>query len=105
MKNRPGLTLDSNVNYRLIQEWEVPEWIKVKPVDTELEKVQLMNLGKRVRKTVTNIDNLSEQQFLKAIEEGKDLQEVMKEVNRRREARVAAGGPLYSDEEDEEDDF
>jgi len=29
----------------------------------------------------------------------------MKEVNRRREARVAAGGPLYSDEEDEEDDF
>jgi len=33
----------------------------------------MMNLGKRVRKTVTNIDNLSEQQFLKAIEEGEDL--------------------------------
>jgi len=28
----------------------------------------------------------------------------MKRVNKRREERVAAGGPLYSDEEDEQED-
>jgi len=28
---RPGLKDYSRFNYRLIQEWEVPEWIKVQP--------------------------------------------------------------------------
>ena len=102
IKHKPGLTMDSNYNYRLIQEWEVPKWIQVQPVDDEKERQDLLNLGKRVRKTITNIDNLSDQQFLKAIEEGEDLQEVMKRVNARREQRVADGGPLYSEEEDEE---
>jgi len=28
---RPGMKDYSRFNYRLVQEWEVPEWIKVKP--------------------------------------------------------------------------
>lgn len=38
----------ANVNYRLMQEWEVPEWIKAKPEN----KVALdeFGLGKRQRK-------------------------------------------------------
>jgi len=39
-------------------------------VDAEKEKQ--LNLGKRERKIRTNIDNLTEQQFLAAIEEGED---------------------------------
>jgi len=38
MKHRPGVTMESQVNYRLTQEWEVPDWIRVKPVDEDLEK-------------------------------------------------------------------
>ena len=52
-----------------------------------------------------NIDNLSEQQFLRAVEEGEDLQEVMKRVQARREQRVAMGLPMYSDDEMDEDDY
>ena len=29
MEKRPGVTEDSNVNWRLTQDWEVPDWIKV----------------------------------------------------------------------------
>jgi hypothetical protein len=83
----------------------VPDWIKVKPIDTEKEKEDMMNLGKRVRKTIMNIDNLSEQQFLRAVEEGEDLQEVMKRVQARREQRVAMGLPMYSDDDMDEDDY
>ena len=31
MEMRPGLKDYTRVNYRLTQDWEVPEWIKVKP--------------------------------------------------------------------------
>lgn len=104
MEKRPGLKDYSRFNYRLIQDWEVPEWIKVKPVDPALEGDQMLVLGKRVRKTITNIDNLSEQQFLRAIEEGEDLQEVMRRENEKRERRLARGGSIYSEGEEEEDE-
>lgn len=62
MEMRPGLKDYSRINYRLIQDWEVPEWIKVKPVDREEEdrKNNNVDLGKRQRKTLINMDNLSE---------------------------------------------
>ena len=31
MEMRPGLKDYSRINYRLIQDWEVPEWVKVRP--------------------------------------------------------------------------
>ena len=100
-KHKPGLKDYSNYNYRLIQDWQVPEWIKVKPVDKEAEQDTMINLGKRERKTIINMDNLTEQQWLKAVEEGEDLQEVMKRENAKREKRLAEGGNFYSEEEDE----
>ena len=39
---------------------------------------------------------------MKAIEEGEDLQEVMKRVNHRRERRIADGKSYYSDDEEED---
>ncbi len=47
MKMRPGLKDYSKFNYRLIQEWEVPNWIKVKPINKEEEEKKLLDLGKR----------------------------------------------------------
>ena len=63
-----------------------------------------MNLGKRARKTIINMDNLTEQQWLKAVEEGEDLQEVMKRENLRREKKLAEGGGLSNSDEDDYDD-
>lgn len=77
-KNRPGLKDYSRVNYRLTQEWEVPDWVKVKPVNKDEETANIFGLGKRERKEFVNYDNLSDMQFLKIIEEGKDPNEVLK---------------------------
>ena len=44
---KPDIKKLKNINYRLIQDWEVPDWIKVKPVNKEEEELKLINLGKR----------------------------------------------------------
>ena len=61
-------------------------------------------MGKRQRKTLINMDNLSEQQWLKAVEEGEDLQEVMKRDNLKRQRRAAEGKSFNSESGDEGDD-
>ena len=74
MKKRPGLINSRRINYRLTQDWEVPEWIKVKPIKKEDEIESNICLGKRKRKEILNMDNLTDSQFIKAVEEGEDLQ-------------------------------
>lgn len=101
---RPGLKDYSRINYRLIQDWEVPEWVKVRPEIIVNEQDEILNLGKRQRKTLINMDNLSEQQWLKAVEEGEDLQEVMKRDNLKRQRRAAEGKSFNSESGDEGDD-
>jgi hypothetical protein len=56
----PDIVNIKNINYRLIQEWEVPAWIKIKPVDKDEEEMDLINLGKRQRTNLYNTDNLTE---------------------------------------------
>lgn len=43
-KKKP--TSINNVNYRLMQEWEVPEWIKIKPEDPN-KNADDYGMGKR----------------------------------------------------------
>lgn len=47
---------------------------------------------------------MSEAQWLKAVEEGEDLQIVIQRNIDRREKRVADGGPEFSEEDDEEEE-
>lgn len=49
----------NNVNYRLLQDWEVPEWIKVKPDDPN-KLIEEFGMGKRQRKQVNYNDEMSE---------------------------------------------
>jgi len=70
IEHYPDIKDIKNINYRLIQEWEVPDWIKIKPVDKNEEEMDLINLGKRQRTTLHNVDNLTDAQFIKAIEDG-----------------------------------
>lgn len=49
----------NNINYRLMQEWEVPEWVKMKPADDSKNDIEY-GMGKRVRKQVNYNDEISE---------------------------------------------
>ena len=69
----------------------MPDWVKVKPISKEEENAQMFSLGKRERKELINYDNLSEQQFLKIIEEGKDPNEVLRQAALRRDRRRQDG--------------
>lgn len=75
-----------NVNYRLIQEFEVPEWIRqnTKPEDPD-KFLQEFGAGKRQRKTVNYNEEFSEGQWLKIIEEGGDPQAEAEKIRKRRE--------------------
>ncbi len=46
MKMQPGLKDYSKFNYRLIQDWEVPNWIKVKPLNKKKEEKNYQILEK-----------------------------------------------------------
>lgn len=57
----------AHVNYRLLQDWEVPEWIRTKPEDPN-KFIQEFGAGKRTRKQVNYNEEFSEGQWLKIIE-------------------------------------
>ncbi len=61
----------ANVNYRLTQDWEVPDWVKTKPEDPD-KLVLEFGAGKRQRKQINYNEEFSEAQFLKIIEQGGD---------------------------------
>lgn len=88
MEKRPGLKDYSRINWRLSQDWEVPEWVKVRPVNREEEaRKEMMELGKRQRKKFVNYDNISDSRFMQLIDEGKDPNVVLREEAERRETR------------------
>lgn len=69
-EQRPGLKDYDRINWRLTQEWEVPDWVKVRPPEKDEE--QTTELGKRQRNEFVNPDNISDQRYLQYIQEGKD---------------------------------
>lgn len=74
-----------NVNYRLIQEYEVPEWIKKNSKAEDPKEVEELGAGKRQRKTVNYNEEFSEGQWLKIIEQGGDPQAEAEKIRKRRE--------------------
>ena len=71
IKEKFGEQQHKHVNYRLMQEWEVPDWVKHEPQTIKEEEHGL--LGKRERKRINYADALTESQFTKIIDEGGDL--------------------------------
>lgn len=71
IKEKYGEAQHKHINYRLMQEWEVPDWVKREPETIKEEEHGL--LGKRERKKVNYTDALTESQFTKIIDEGGDL--------------------------------
>ena len=77
---------DEKINYRLIQDWEVPAWIHQSVV--EEEKVDpLLSTGKRLRKEV-NYKELSDSQAFKMFEAGLDpnLESDVKRAKKQQQA-------------------
>jgi len=84
MMQRLGLSsLPNNFNYRLMQEYEVPEWVTQMPTE---EKKETM-LGKRIHKKINYSDDITERQWEKCIEEGKDPNEEVERLRNEREQR------------------
>ena len=62
---------DEKINYRLIQDWEVPQWIHASVVE-EVKEDPLAILGKRKRAEVNYKEQVSDSQYFKMIEAGLD---------------------------------
>jgi hypothetical protein len=106
------------MNYRLVQEFEVPDWIRKNTLPEDPNKlIQEFGAGKRQRKTVNYNEEFSEGQWLKIIEQGIDPQaEAEKIRNRRREMGESAvdglagkrrklnDGNGYAEDEDDYDE-
>jgi len=75
--------LPKNYNYRLMQQYEVPDWVTKLPTEEKKEIVT----GKRVRKKVCYADDITERQWEKCIEEGRDPNEEIERIKEMREQR------------------
>lgn len=73
-----------NYNYRLTQDFEVPDWIQDSCKERPQADVAEFGLGKRKRNEVTYKDQLSENEFLKIIEAGGDPQQEIEKRKRRK---------------------
>ena len=73
---------------RLITEDELPEWLKnnVEEVEKTLEKADETGKGHRQRKDVDYSDNLTEREFLQALEEG-NLDDAVEQKRQRKQNR------------------
>lgn len=76
---------------RLMEEHEVPEWVFPKVTEEELRaNLEAENqkngvvIGKRRRKDVVYADQLSDYQWLKAVEEGEDISNLASPMKRKR---------------------
>lgn len=91
----------ANFNYRLIQDFEVPEWIQQSAKEQPVETLDEYGLGKRKRADVTYKEQLSENQWLKIIEAGGDPQQ---EIEKRRKTGVGIGEDQVNEEEENRSD-
>ena len=104
MAKRPGLKDYSRVNWRLTQDWEVPEWVKVQPVNKEEEEKKIVELGKRQRNKFVNYDNMSELRYMQIIQDGGDPHEVLRQEVLKRESRRNRGLPSQEEQPDADED-
>lgn len=74
----------ANINYRLTQDWEVPDWIRTKPEDPDKLVIDFGS-GKRQRKQINYNEEFSEAQFLKIIEQGGDPAQEAEKLRKRRQ--------------------
>ena len=81
---------DDKINYRLIQDWEVPEWITEVIEEEVKEDPTTTVLGKRTRKEVNYKEQISETQWAKMIDAGINPEEELEKRNKRRQARQQA---------------
>ena len=87
------------INYRLIQEWEVPSWIRAEPeqFDSGAEYGQ----GKRLRKQVNYFEEFTDNQFAKIVEAGGDINGNLERLKKRK--RNDQGELVEVEEEEEEE--
>ncbi len=63
--------------YRLLQEEEVPDWVKQKPQDQDTMLNKEYGRGNRMKKNINYVDELTDNQWLKMLEDGVEIDEVL----------------------------
>lgn len=99
---------DSQRKPRLMEESELPAWLlkddtQLEKMRTEAEESELYGKGSRARKEVDYSDQLTEREFLKAVEDG-NLDEVSETKKKRRAAKVSKKGKYNDDSLNDDDD-
>ena len=97
------------MNYRLIQNFEVPDWVKDTVRDPPEDDFNEYGLGKRKRGEVTYKDALSDKQWVRIIEAGGDPQQESERLRVKAATASVAYGEAGSeaapfDDEDDDDD-
>ena len=75
---------DEKINYRLVQEWEVPAWIDVKKEEEKQKSLAGVELGKRKRNEVYYSDIISERRWLQIVDAGGDPEAEKERILKRR---------------------
>ena len=75
---------DDKINYRLIQDWEVPRWIHDSVAEEIEEDPLTASLGKRKRNEVNYREQLSDTQWSKMVDAGVNPDD---EIEKRRKKR------------------
>ena len=91
---------------RLITEDELPDWLKnnVEEVEKTLENDEDCGKGRRQRKDVDYSDNLTEREFLQALEEG-NLDDAVEQKRQRKQSRKSQNLDLDLDETEARSSF
>lgn len=63
--------------YRLLQDEEVPDWVKAKPQDQDQMLNKEYGRGNRMKKNINYVDELTDNQWLKMLEDGVEIDEVI----------------------------
>lgn len=79
--NIPKESQITQINYRLMQEFEVPDWVKIKE-QPKLKKDIIVS-GKRKRKALNYSEALSDKQWKRIIEDGADIHEEIEKAQRQ----------------------
>ena len=80
---------DDKINYRLVQDWEVPAWIDVKKEEEKQKNLEGVELGKRKRNEVYYSDIISEKRWLQIVDAGGDPEAEKERILKRRKQGLA----------------
>lgn len=80
-----------HINYRLVQEYEIPEWIEIKPQEKEEDIMHLLGKGKRHKSKVNYKDDYDESAFINDDNQSSNASSLRRKKKRNEELENVSG--------------